>query len=157
MLKFHTRLISCLHCQKICSKYPPLTGIRARRCVRYSSSFLSRTVLSIEPATLFDFCSRQHHSSNEQIKQPRYQPSGLHYLWHHPIVCLPVTCVQNVNELKQRLLDVRYSMEQLGIFDSEINQWRMSLQVCLRLKKDSLRKMLQQRQQLVHLCETFIC
>jgi len=32
-LKFHTRSISYWHCHRICSKYPPLTCMRAPRCV----------------------------------------------------------------------------------------------------------------------------
>ena len=39
-------------------------------------------------------------------------------------------CVQNVNELKQHLLDAWYVMEQ-SIVGSTINEWRMSLQACL--------------------------
>jgi len=33
-------------------------------------------------------------------------------MWHRPIACLPVLCVQNASELKQHLLDVSFSMEQ---------------------------------------------
>ena len=114
MLKFHTCLISCLCCHKIYLKYPPLTCIRARRCVLYvCRSLIAGRVLhfstgqcSHEYATLSDFWSRQHHCSYQQIKHPRHQPSGVHYMWRYRIACLPVMCVQNVNELKQRLLDV---------------------------------------------------
>ena len=49
---------------------------------------------------------RQHHSSYHQIKQPRHQLSRLQYLWHCPIACMSVLCVQNVNKLNQHLIDI---------------------------------------------------
>ena len=33
-------------------------------------------------------------------------------MWHRPIACLPVVCFQNVDELKQHLLDVWHVMEE---------------------------------------------
>ena len=39
-------------------------------------------------------------------------PQIKQYLWHRPIPCLPVLCVGNVNELKQHMIDVWYSIEQ---------------------------------------------
>jgi len=75
------------------------------------------------------------------IKQPRHQPSGLCYLWHSPIACLPVPCVRNVSELKQHLLNDWYVyVVEHGIIDSTINEWRMNLQACLPLKQEILSK-----------------
>lgn len=41
--------------------------------------------------------------------------------------------VHNINELKQRLLDVWHGMEQ-GIIDSAIDEWRRRLRACVRAK-----------------------
>ena len=46
---------------------------------------------------------------------------------------------QNVNELKQHLLDVSYYLEQ-SIVDSVINQRYISLQACSRIKQNILSK-----------------
>jgi len=108
-------------------KYSALTCMQAARCVRHS--LIAERVLHLSAG--------QHsykHSSSYHIKQPRHQPSGLHYLWHRPIACLPVLCVQNVNELRQHLLDVWDVMKQ-SIISSAINEWCMSLRACLRLKE----------------------
>ena len=99
-----------------------LTDTCATPCWKSSLSF-SRTALSYtQPATsLSGFWSRYHHSSYQQNKQSRHQSSGLHYLWTRPIACVPVLCIQNVNELKQHLLDIWYSIE-WSIIDSTINE-----------------------------------
>jgi len=55
------------------------------------------------------------------------------------VACLPVMCVQNVNELKQHLLNVWYVVEH-NIIGSAVNKWCMSLQACLRSKEEILSK-----------------
>ena len=74
--------------------------------------------------------TQHNHRYGEQ--QPRGRVSGLHYLWRRPIACLPVRCVQNVNELTQHLLDIQYNLEQ-SLIESAINEWCMSLRACLRV------------------------
>jgi len=49
------------------------------------------------------------------------------------------SCVQNVNELKQHLLNTWYIIEQ-SIIDSAIDEWRMSLQFAA--EKENFEQML---------------
>ena len=49
------------------------------------------------------------------------------------ILCKKQTRVNNVDELKQRLLDVWHGMEQ-SITDSAIDEWRWRLHSCVKAK-----------------------
>jgi len=67
------------------------------------------------------FWSRQHHSLYHQFKEPGHQISGLYYMWNQWTEATSV----------KRLV---YGMER-SIIDSAINEWRISLQAYLRLRK----------------------
>jgi len=104
----------------ICSKYPSLTCIRAHRCMCHS--LMSARVINL---LAWHSCHTQNprHWFLEQATPQFITPnqttstfaSGLHYLWHRTIAFLSVLCVQNVNELKQHLLDVRYGMKRSAL------------------------------------------
>jgi len=88
-------------------------------------------------AKLSGLWNRHYHNSLSS-HQTRHQPSGLHYLWTVALSNTRFTsymCSKNVNELKQYLLDVWYVMEQ-SIIDSAINEWPMSIQAYLGLKRE---------------------
>ena len=82
--------------------------------------------------------------------------SGLQYLWHRRLAWLLVLCVQNVNELKQHLLDVWYGMKQ-SIIDRAITSpqacWPLMEEI-LRYQHNNINNWL--NHQYYHLCETLI-
>ena len=81
-------------------------------------SFIRTALSRIEPATLVSR-ARKHHNNPDQTAQTSTQWTAL------SVVSLNSMSVnQNVNELKQHLLDVCYSMEQRIIYLFQIHtQW----------------------------------
>jgi len=130
------QLISYCHCHRIASKYRLLTCTQTNRCVYHS--LIARRVFCLSAGQRFDTQSPPYwlvsRAGNIAVHITRSNSPDInavdYSMWHHSLACLPVLYVQNVNELKQHLLDVWYDMEQ-SIIDSA-----MSLQDCLRLKKE---------------------
>jgi len=81
-LKFHTRSISYWHCNRIYSKYSPLTCTRAHRCVCHSLIAGRVLYLSAEQRSHIQsprscLVSRAGNST-VRITRSNSQPSGLH-------------------------------------------------------------------------------
>jgi len=106
LLKFHTCLISYWHCHRICSKYILNLHTTSNACaIRYLpvEIFLQESAVT-------------HVARNTGAGIPTYHLITLNIPDINPvdyaiIACLPVVCVQRVNELKQQLLNVGLVIE----------------------------------------------
>ena len=101
-LKFHTRSIGCRHCDRICSEYLPLTRIRAHRCV--CNSLIAGKVLYLSAG------QRSHRARDTVRFLEQLTTITSHFISSDQtastlnqfttIACLPVLCVESVNELE---------------------------------------------------------